>query len=340
MQQEEKETKKKVAQKIEFLFPGMYNDEYLAIYQAKKNKYKKIQHKIPSTVIDDYDRKICRFEDKLTKVAMERQSLIREQSRTPNKKEILNKIINQIQTHLQQKEKELFEKNHCDTPVAQLEKKKSQFFQAKQHLQLLETMGFKFVEQGINKMNMINHKQVHSQPCTPKKSQTRSQSIQNINIESQIKEDNKNQLSERIERIQSKVNQQMARLGLKSVNISPDSILIQKKSQKQNKRTKSQSPIKSEMSQPFNLNYEQIPKKPQFSLFKKFQLKLDQELQKPQDIKGLINYCNTERLDLKNLTKDIQKKKRVQFRKFRIIQKELSTVGELGFEGLKSKYFQ
>ncbi|CAK57892.1 unnamed protein product (macronuclear) [Paramecium tetraurelia] len=334
MQQEEKETKKKATQKIEYLFPGMYNDEYLGIYQAKKNKYKKIQYKIPSTVIDDYDRKICRFEDKLTKVAMERQSLIR----TPNKKEILNKIINQIQTHLLQKERELFEKSHCDTPVAQLEKKKSQFFQAKQHLQLLETMGFKLVEQGTNRMNTINPKQVHSQPCTPKKSQPRSQSIQNV--ESQLKEDNKNQSSERIERIQSKVNQQMARLGLKSLNISPDSIPTQRKPQKQIKRTKSQSPIKSEISQPIHQNFDSIAKKPQVSLFKKFQLKLDQELQKPQDIKGVINYCNTERLDLKNLTKDIQKKKRVQFRKFRIIQKELSTVGELGFEGLKNKYFQ
>ncbi|CAD8117690.1 unnamed protein product [Paramecium sonneborni] len=202
MQKEEKENKKKLAQKIEFLFPGVYNDEYLAIYYAKKNKYKKISYKIPSTVIDEYDRKICRFEDKLTKVAMERQSLIREQSKTPNKKEILNKIITQIQTHLQQKEKELFEKIHCDTPVAQLEKKKSQFFQAKQHLQLLETMGYKFVEQEVSRMKFNHLKQIHSQPVTPKKSQTRSQSIQNI--ENENKEDIKQQLSERVERIQSK----------------------------------------------------------------------------------------------------------------------------------------
>ncbi|CAD8118246.1 unnamed protein product [Paramecium sonneborni] len=337
MQQEEKETKKKLTQKIEFLFPGIYNDEYLAIYQAKKNKYKKIQYKIPSTVIDEYDKKICRFEDKLTKVAMERQSLIREQSRTPNKKEILNKIITQIQTHLQLKEKELFEKSHCDTPMAQLEKKKSQFFQAKQHLQLLKTMGYKFEEQEACEIKFNHHnKQVHSQPCTPKKSQTRSQSIQNIDY--QHKEEIKQQLSERVQRIQNKVNQQMARLGLKSVNISPDSIFIEKKSNKQIKRTQSQSPIESEVSQPLNLNYQF--KKPQISMFKKFQLKLDLELQKPKDIKGVINYCNTERLDLKNMTKDILKKRRVQFRKFRIIQKELSTVGELGFEGLKSKYFQ
>ena len=49
----------------------------MAVYKAKKNKFKKCSRKLPPAVNHEYDRKIINFECKLSKKDQERQNLIR-----------------------------------------------------------------------------------------------------------------------------------------------------------------------------------------------------------------------------------------------------------------------
>ncbi|CAD8086868.1 unnamed protein product [Paramecium sonneborni] len=325
-------TKRKFKLKYEVVTPGMYFDDFVTKIACHKRRVSS-QSKIQPSILENYENKVHNVFEKQLQEAEKLHNKVKPQKDQLTKKELIEKLVDQMQDHLHQKEKELFETSNIEDQK-RLEKRKSIFYQEQSHLAMLEQMKERFTSQQENKKQDERKKIKHQIDSSPvrgarKKTNLECQLYEKEQIEYGLQEYYK------LQRIKKNVEKQLNRMGLVDTSVLDQRIhsrklsLLQNSSQLIHSSMQTQEKSKSK-SNPKIHNTNNILKR----IKEKIQ-HIHTNYSNNNSMSTLITCCDQEIAQLKRIDNDISKKKKIQIKKFKVIQSDLDAIGFMRFQRAK-----
>ncbi|CAD8070651.1 unnamed protein product [Paramecium primaurelia] len=324
--------KRKFKLKYEVVTPGMYFDDSVNKIVSHKRRVSS-QSKIQPSILENYEYKVKNVFEKQLQETEKLHNKVKPQKDQLTKKELIEKLVTQMQDHLQQKEKELFETSNIDDHK-RLERRKSIFYQEQSHLAMLQQMKERFASQQETKKQIDRKKIKHSSDSSPmrgtrKKTNLECQLYEQEQIEYGLQEYYK------LQRIKKNVEKQLNRMGLIDLSVPDQRVhsrklsLLQNSSQLIHNSILTQEKSKSK-SNPKTHNTNNILKR----IKEKIQ-HVHTNYSNNNSMSTLITCCDQEIAQLKRMDNDINKKKKIQIKKFRVIQSDLDAIGFMRFQRAK-----
>ncbi|CAD8174616.1 unnamed protein product [Paramecium octaurelia] len=322
--------KRKFKIKYHVVTPGMYFDDSVTKIASHKRRVSS-QGKIQPSILENYECKVQNVFEKQLQESEKLHNKVKPQKDQLTKKELIEKLVNQMQDHLQQKEKELFETSNIEDQK-RLERRKSIFYQEQSHLAMLEQMKERFASQQEIKKQVDRKKTKHQSDSSPmrgtrKKTNLECQLYEQEQIEFGLQEYYK------LQRIKHNVEKQLNRMGLKDSSGTDERTrklsLLQNSSQILHNSMLTQEKSKSK-SNPKTQNTNNILKR----IKEKIQ-HIHTNYSNNNSMSTLITCCDQEIAQLKRMDNDINKKKKIQIKKFKVIQNDLDAIGFMRFQRAK-----